>query len=94
MKKSRRELPPSLKVNTPAELFSATVMIAGKASLTIYGNKPNKSIFILSTKHPTVFIGAERKKKPDTVTDYSHTKVCWQTLINHLSSIQLIANFF
>ncbi|XP_078121188.1 uncharacterized protein LOC144527155 [Sander vitreus] len=75
VKKSRRELPPSLKVNTPTALFSTTVMTAGKASLTIYGSKPNKSIFILSTKHPTVFIGAERKKKPDTVTDYSHTKV-------------------
>ncbi|KAK0136475.1 PiggyBac transposable element-derived protein 4 [Merluccius polli] len=74
MNKIRQELPPSVKVDTPTELFSTTVMTSGKASLTIYRCKPKKSICILSTMHPTVIIGTEKKKKPDTVTDYNNTK--------------------
>ncbi|XP_019905285.3 activating transcription factor 7-interacting protein 1 isoform X1 [Esox lucius] len=80
MNKQRRELPPCVQSGTPSELYSTTVMESGKATLTVYRCKKKRSVCVLSTVHPTVAISSGPKKKPETVTDYSHSKVCVDSL--------------
>lgn len=73
MNKQRREMPPSAR-NQKAELCSTTLMRSSEATLTIYQSKPNKNVVILSTMHPTILIGTDAKRKPESVTDYNSTK--------------------
>ncbi|KAK6300563.1 hypothetical protein J4Q44_G00286610 [Coregonus suidteri] len=46
-----------------------------KATLTLYRCKPRENVCILSTMHPTVAIGGDTKRKPETLTHYNNTKV-------------------
>ncbi|KAJ8001780.1 hypothetical protein DPEC_G00172980 [Dallia pectoralis] len=66
--------------STPAELYSTTVMTSGEATLTVYRCKKNENMCLLSTMHPCVSITNGLKKKPETVTDYNHSKVGVDTL--------------
>ncbi|XP_065814652.1 activating transcription factor 7-interacting protein 1 isoform X2 [Labrus bergylta] len=72
--KARRELP-SLVQEQRGELFATKVLKHERATLTVYQEKPRKSVALLSTMHPTVSIGSDRKRKPETVTFYNVTKV-------------------
>ncbi|XP_034549518.1 LOW QUALITY PROTEIN: uncharacterized protein LOC117820014 [Notolabrus celidotus] len=74
MNKANRELPPSVRVQS-AERFATTILKHERATLTVYQGKPRKSVALLSTMHPTVSIGSDRKRKPETVTYYNVTKV-------------------
>lgn len=73
MNKARRELPPSVQLR--GELFSTKVLKHDRATLTIYQGKHKKSVALISTMHPTVNTGSDRKKKPETVDFYNKTKV-------------------
>ncbi|XP_041694792.1 uncharacterized protein LOC121533094 isoform X1 [Coregonus clupeaformis] len=73
--KMRRELPPSACDQSQAELFSTTVLKHDKATLTVYRKKPRKNICILSTMHPTVAIGGDTRRKPDTMMHYNSKNV-------------------
>ncbi|XP_041654135.1 uncharacterized protein LOC121516789, partial [Cheilinus undulatus] len=72
--RSRRELPPAVQ-QQQKELFSTKVLKHDRATLTVYQGKPRKNVALLSTMHPVVTIGADRKKKPETVSFYNVTKV-------------------
>ena len=73
MNAARRELPPS--AHQKGELFSTRVLKHERATLTIYQAKAKKRVSILSTVHQAVSIGANRKRKPETVCYYNKTKV-------------------
>ncbi|XP_041635205.1 uncharacterized protein LOC121504472 [Cheilinus undulatus] len=74
MKKTRPELPPSVQQHR-GELFSTKVLKHEGATLTIYQAKPRKAVTVLSTMHPTVFVGSKKKKNPETVIYCNVTKV-------------------
>ncbi|KAF3837641.1 hypothetical protein F7725_009409, partial [Dissostichus mawsoni] len=46
-----------------------------KLVLSVYQCKPRRNVTILSTQHQHVAISTERKKKPETVEYYNHSKV-------------------
>ncbi|KAL3062048.1 hypothetical protein OYC64_010047 [Pagothenia borchgrevinki] len=73
IKRNKRELPPSVQVT--AELFSTTVLKSEKVVLSVYQCKPRRNVTILSTQHQHVDISTERKKTPETVEYYNHSKV-------------------
>ncbi|KAM6999965.1 piggyBac transposable element-derived protein 4-like [Tautogolabrus adspersus] len=72
--KARRELPPSVQEQR-GELFATKVLKHERATLTVYQAKQRNNVALLSTMHPTVSIGSDRKRKPETVTFYNVTKV-------------------
>ncbi|XP_072562338.1 uncharacterized protein [Paramormyrops kingsleyae] len=72
--KIRRELPPQGKDVSVLKEFSTQVFRTGPVILTVYAPKKKKSVCILSTMHRNVEIGKDRKKKPNTVTDYNCMK--------------------
>jgi hypothetical protein len=74
--KVRRELPQLAKDTAQREVFSTSVLRSGSVSLTIYAPKKNKTVCVLSSMHQDVTIGDGRKRKPNTITDYNHMKVC------------------
>ena len=73
MNRQRRELPPSARV-TKQPLHNTKLMKTSDATLTIYQTKPQKNVCILSTMHRTIVMGADPKKKPESVTDYNKSK--------------------
>ncbi|XP_034543026.1 activating transcription factor 7-interacting protein 1 isoform X2 [Notolabrus celidotus] len=70
---TRRELPPSIQQQR-GELFSTKVLKHEQATLTVYQGTPKESIVLLSTMHPNVSIGTDKKGKPETVAFYNNTK--------------------
>ncbi|XP_048853136.1 uncharacterized protein LOC125721153 [Brienomyrus brachyistius] len=72
--KIRRELPPQAKDVSRLKELSTQVFRTGPVILTVYAPKKKKSVCILSTLHRNVEIGMDRKKKPNTVTDYNCMK--------------------
>nr|XP_033948184.1 uncharacterized protein LOC117453483 [Pseudochaenichthys georgianus] len=46
-----------------------------KMVLSVYQCKPRRNVTMLSTQHQHVAISTERKKKPETVEYYNHSKV-------------------
>ncbi|KAI4794052.1 hypothetical protein KUCAC02_032318, partial [Chaenocephalus aceratus] len=73
IKRNKRELPPS--VQGRSELFSTKVLKSDKMVLSVYQCMPRRNVTILSTQHQHVAISTERKKKPETVEYYNHSKV-------------------
>ncbi|KAM3603127.1 uncharacterized protein V6R79_016937 [Siganus canaliculatus] len=73
MNTKRRKLPPS--VGEVAKLFSTKLLKHDKVVLSIYQCRPKKNVVILSTRHRSVTISKEQKRKPETVTYYNHSKV-------------------
>ncbi|KAJ4929972.1 hypothetical protein JOQ06_018988 [Pogonophryne albipinna] len=73
IKRNKRELPPS--VQGKSELFSTKVLKSDKMVLSVYQCKPRRNVTILSTQHQHVAISTEKKKKPETVEYYNHSKV-------------------
>ncbi|KAJ4945510.1 hypothetical protein JOQ06_023194 [Pogonophryne albipinna] len=73
IKRNKRELPPS--VQGRSELFSTKVLKSDKMVLSVYQCKPRRNVTILSTQHQHVAISTEKKKKPETVEYYNHSKV-------------------
>ncbi|XP_033971282.1 piggyBac transposable element-derived protein 4-like [Trematomus bernacchii] len=73
IKRNKRELPPS--VQGRSELFSTKVLKSDKVVLSVYQCKPRRNVTILSTQHQHVAISTERKKKPETIEYYNHSKV-------------------
>uniref|UniRef100_A0A3B3SZ47 PiggyBac transposable element-derived protein domain-containing protein n=1 Tax=Paramormyrops kingsleyae TaxID=1676925 RepID=A0A3B3SZ47_9TELE len=71
--KSRRELPPCVKVQR--SLFTTQALKSENATLTVYQCKARKNVCILSTVHTSVSITSGQKSKPETVTYYNRTKV-------------------
>ncbi|XP_076864502.1 uncharacterized protein LOC143516652 [Brachyhypopomus gauderio] len=74
MNKIRREVPLEAKNAKGREKLSTEVYRSDDALLTVYASKPNKTVCVLSTMHTHVEIADDRKKKPNTVTDYNRTK--------------------
>ncbi|KAI5608003.1 dual specificity protein phosphatase 26 isoform X1, partial [Silurus asotus] len=72
--KVQRELPRFAKNTAQQEVFSTSVLTSGSVSLTIYAPKKNKTVCVLSSMHQGVTIGVDRKRKPNTITDYNHMK--------------------
>ncbi|XP_060725490.1 piggyBac transposable element-derived protein 3-like [Tachysurus vachellii] len=72
--KMRREIPQLAKDTAEREVFSTSVLRSGSVSLTVYSPKKNKTVCVLSSLHRDVTIGDGRKRKPNTITDYNHTK--------------------
>ncbi|XP_048842313.1 uncharacterized protein LOC125715113 isoform X1 [Brienomyrus brachyistius] len=72
--KVRRELPPSAKDTAEREEFSTSVLRSGSVSLTIYSPKKKKTVCLMSSLHKDVAIGDDKKRKPNTITDYNHMK--------------------
>ncbi|XP_072558700.1 uncharacterized protein [Paramormyrops kingsleyae] len=72
--KVRRELPPSAKDTVEREEFSTSVLRNGSVSLTIYSPKKKKTVCLMSSLHRDVAIGDDKKRKPNTITDYNHMK--------------------
>ncbi|KAK6300284.1 hypothetical protein J4Q44_G00283820 [Coregonus suidteri] len=66
-----RELPPVMCNQAQTKLYSTTVLKHDKATLTVYRSEPRKNVCILSTIHPTVAIGNDRRREPETVTFYN-----------------------
>lgn len=73
MNRIRRELPASAK-ELSGELFSTRVFKHEEITLTVYKCKPTKNVLVLSSLHPTVAIGSNSKKKPETIEYYNNTK--------------------
>ncbi|XP_038828721.1 piggyBac transposable element-derived protein 4-like [Salvelinus namaycush] len=69
--KVSRGLPLSVSNQAQAELFSTTA----RQSNTVYRRKPRENVCILSNKLPTVAIGGDTNRKPETLTHYNNTKV-------------------
>ena len=69
----RRELPPSVHDVKPA-LHSTKLHRYSDISLTTYRCKPKKNVVLMSSLHPTVTIGNDEKKLPETVHFYNNTK--------------------
>ena len=76
MNRQRRELPPSAR-NQEAKKGSNTVMKSNNATLTIYQNRSDKNVCILSTMRPMV---TDSKAKPESVTNYIKIKCGVDTL--------------
>ncbi|XP_031760244.1 piggyBac transposable element-derived protein 3-like [Xenopus tropicalis] len=72
--KVRRELPQLAKDTAQREVFSTSVLRSGSVSLTIYAPKKNLTVCVLNSMHQDVTIGDNRKRKPNTITDYNHMK--------------------
>ncbi|XP_064208065.1 uncharacterized protein tcerg1b isoform X2 [Anguilla rostrata] len=72
--RKRRGMPSCALKITPAPLYSTSVMTSGHATLTVYQSTRSKNVCLLSTMRPTVSVGRDPKRKPETVTDYNHTK--------------------
>ncbi|XP_035290308.1 uncharacterized protein tcerg1b isoform X1 [Anguilla anguilla] len=73
--RKRRGMPSCALKISPAPLYSTSVMTSGHATLTVYQSTRSKNVCLLSTMRPTVSVGRDPKRKPETVTDYNHTKV-------------------
>ncbi|XP_037399722.1 uncharacterized protein LOC108434716 [Pygocentrus nattereri] len=72
--KIRREIPLEAKNAKGREKLSTEVYRSGGALLTVYAPKTNKTVCVLSTMHTHVKIADDRKRKPNTVTDYNRMK--------------------
>jgi hypothetical protein len=69
----RRELPTSV-LDVQCALHSTRLHSHSHISLTTYRCKPKKNVVLMSTLHPTVSIGNDEKKLPETVQFYNNTK--------------------
>uniref|UniRef100_A0A672F7B2 PiggyBac transposable element-derived protein domain-containing protein n=2 Tax=Salarias fasciatus TaxID=181472 RepID=A0A672F7B2_SALFA len=69
-----QELPESAKQNLDRHEFRTKVFSTSGTTLTVYAPKRKKTLCILSTMHSVVETGETRKKKPNTVNDYSRMK--------------------
>uniref|UniRef100_A0AAR2K0Y7 BED-type domain-containing protein n=1 Tax=Pygocentrus nattereri TaxID=42514 RepID=A0AAR2K0Y7_PYGNA len=72
--KIRREIPLEAKNAKGREKLSTEVYRSDGALLTVYAPKTNKTVCVLSTMHTHVKIADDRKRKPNTVTDYNRMK--------------------
>ncbi|XP_076846734.1 uncharacterized protein LOC143491529 [Brachyhypopomus gauderio] len=72
--KIRREIPTEAKNTKGRDKFSTEVYRSHDALLTVYAPKANKVVCVLSTMHMHVRIADDRKKRPNTVTDYNRMK--------------------
>ncbi|KAM9461429.1 piggyBac transposable element-derived protein 4-like [Clarias gariepinus] len=72
--KIHRELPQSAKQSSDRNEFTTQVFSTTGTTLTVYAPKRRKTVCILSTMHNIVEIGDNRKRKPNTVTDYNTMK--------------------
>ncbi|KAL7831311.1 hypothetical protein SRHO_G00308140 [Serrasalmus rhombeus] len=72
--KIRREIPLEAKNAKGREKLSTEVYRSDGALLTVYAPKTNKTVCVLSTMHMHVKIADDRKRKPNTVTDYNRMK--------------------
>ncbi|KAM9487157.1 uncharacterized protein Hap1MRO34_007004 [Clarias gariepinus] len=74
MNKILRELPQSAKQSSDCNKFTTQVFSTTGTTLTVYAPKRRKTVCILSTMYNIVEIGDNRKRKPNTVTDYNTMK--------------------
>ncbi|KAL7865114.1 hypothetical protein SRHO_G00103610 [Serrasalmus rhombeus] len=72
--KIRWEIPLEAKNAKGREKLSTEVYRSDGALLTVYAPKTNKTVCVLSTMHTHVKIADDRKRKPNTVTDYNRMK--------------------
>lgn len=71
--RGRREIPQQVKVMK--EPLHSTILLQSKEStLTVYQGKKQKNVLVLSTMHPSVSIGSDAKKLPETIAFYNSTK--------------------
>jgi len=81
IRRQRREVPDGealMKQRSlyDSEVYSTTMNGRDITSLTIYKAKKNKTIYLLSTMHPSVSIDVQHSKKlPETISMYNRTKV-------------------
>ncbi|CAJ0966481.1 unnamed protein product [Ranitomeya imitator] len=71
--KSCREIPQSARQMDHTE-FTTQVFSTTGATLTVYAPKRKKAVYILSSMHSVVETENTNKRKPNTVTQYNHTK--------------------
>ncbi|XP_041102639.1 uncharacterized protein LOC121313928 [Polyodon spathula] len=69
----RRELPPSA-LDLDTECYSSRLLKHSGCTLTVYKCKPRKNVILMSTLHPSIAIGNDAKKIPETVQFYNSTK--------------------
>ena len=73
MNRIRREIPPAIKT-MKAPLYSTMILQARNTTLTVYQAKTSKNVLLLSNLHNSVLCSDNRKKTPETVDFYNHTK--------------------
>lgn len=73
--KVRCELPQIAKDTAQREVFSTSVLRSGSVSLTLHAPKKTR-LCVLSSMPQGVTISDGRKRKPNTIIDYNHMKVC------------------
>lgn len=72
---NRKELPKTAKAKKDKMTqFSTKLYRSENCTLTIYKSKPNKKVWLLSTKHKNITIEKNKKLVPETVTYYNSTK--------------------
>ena len=69
----RRELPACV-ADTKSPRYTTKLLVHDGITLTIYRCKPTKNVVLMSTLHPSITIGDDGKKKPETVQFYNNTK--------------------
>ncbi|XP_076879346.1 uncharacterized protein LOC143527877 isoform X1 [Brachyhypopomus gauderio] len=74
MNKIRQEIPSEAKNTKGHDKCSTVVYRSHDALLMVYAPKANKAVCVLSTMHMHVRIADNRKKKPNTMTDYKRMK--------------------
>lgn len=79
MNRKRREIPAKAK-DGGANLHHTFVMKHDDITLTVYQGKKQKNVILLSSLHPDVEVGTDRKKLPETVAFYNNTKCGVDTL--------------
>lgn len=75
IRSNKKELPKSAKQkvdNLPK--FSSLFYKSNICTLTVYKAKKNKKVLLLSSKHTSQKIEQTRKKLPETISFYNHTK--------------------
>lgn len=71
--RARRDIPTEVK-NARLPLQDSFILKHNDCTLTVYQGKVNKNVLVLSTMHPTVAIGKDKKRLPETISYYNSTK--------------------
>ncbi|XP_062865170.1 piggyBac transposable element-derived protein 4-like [Trichomycterus rosablanca] len=87
--KIRREIPPPAKSAMGRAELSTQVYKSGSATLTVYVPRKNKLVCVLSTMHQHVLVGDERKRKPNTITDYNSMK-CGVDIMDQMARVYTV----
>ncbi|QQP50497.1 Uncharacterized protein FKW44_011512, partial [Caligus rogercresseyi] len=77
VRNNSRDIPPikEILLDKSLPIFSTMVFKSkNNCTLTAYKAKKNKSVMVMSSLHPTVSISEKKKKKPETIEYYNHTK--------------------